>query len=105
MAVIVIVLTLLSVKLFHLQSGHPTPAYLVVNVVYSLAAALVAGIVAGKIADRSAVAHGIALAILMLIFGAISFSHHPLGQPLWYQVFLLLAPPLAAIAGSALVRR
>jgi hypothetical protein len=105
MAAVVILLTTLSVKLFHLRSGHPTPPYLVANVLYSLGAAELGGFVTAKIAQRSPIAHGIALALLMLLLSIVSYKNHPPGQPLWYQIFLIIAPPLVAIAGAALTTR
>jgi putative membrane protein (TIGR04086 family) len=104
MAVIVIALTLLCVKFIHLNSGHPTPLYLTLNVLYCLAAALLGGLITAKIARRSPLAHGLALALLMFVLGVLSYTTHPPGQPLWYQIFLTIAPPLAAIAGAAAQR-
>ena len=102
MAAIVIVLTLFSMKVFSLQSGHPTPVYLALNVVYSAIAAGLGGYVAAAIGCRSPVVHGLVLAALMLALSVVSFNTSSAGQPFGYRVFLVAVLPLAAIAGAAL---
>jgi hypothetical protein len=104
MFVLVIVCTLLSLALMHLKTGHPTPGYLVINVVYSLAAAVAGGWVAARVAGYRPLAHGVALALLMFVQGGLFLLHPAASQPFLYQVFLVIFPPLAAIGGSALVR-
>ena len=46
----VIVLTLIFVKTMGLKSGHPTPGYLAINVIYSFLAAAIGGYVTARIA-------------------------------------------------------
>jgi hypothetical protein len=105
MMIVVIVLTFACIAFFHLQSGHPTPLYLAINMVYSLVAALLGGWITGRLAGRAPVAHGVALAILMLAMGMMSLLHPAAGQSMLYLVFLATAPPLVAIAGSILSLR
>jgi hypothetical protein len=105
MAVIVMALTLLSVFALHLKSGRPTPGYLTLNVIYSLAAAVFGGWLTARLAGRSPIAHGIALAVVMLVLSAVSYLQSTGTQPIAYQVFLVLMPPVAAIAGAWLSRR
>jgi len=105
MAVIVMVCTVVSMKALNLKSGQPTPVYLGINVAYSLLAALLGGFIAAKIAGKSPLAHGIALAALMLVLSALSFKTSAGGQPFAYRIFLVIGPPLAAIAGAELARR
>ena len=102
---VVLVLTILTVMLLHLKSGHPTPLYLGLNVVYSLGAAMLGGWVAARIGRIMPIAHVIALALLMLAFGVFLLRHPAPGQPYGYLVFLVVAPPLVAIAGAALASR
>jgi len=104
MAVIVMALTLLSVFALHLKYGNPTPGYLTLNVIYSLAAAVFGGWLAALAAGRAPVAHGIALAVVMLVLSAVSYVHSSGSQPVAYQVFLIVAPPLAAVLGAWLYR-
>ena len=105
MMIVVIVLTIVSMKAFHLQSGHPTPVYLTLNILYSIAAALLGGCVTAKIARRSPIVHGVALALIMLALSLVTFSTSAGGQPLGYRIFVVIALPLAAVAGSALTRQ
>jgi hypothetical protein len=104
MFVIVIACTLLSVALMHLKTGHPTPGYLVLNVVYSLAAAVAGGWVAARVAGYRPITHGVALAALMFVQSALFLLQPAPSQPFLYQVFLTIVPPLAAIGGAALAR-
>ena len=102
---LVIALTVLAVHTMHLQSGHPTPAYLAVSTVYSLLAALAGGFAAGRIAGWQPIAHGLVLAVIMVVLNVLSF-HHASGtataQPHWYMLMLEFVAPAMALAGSAL---
>lgn len=105
MAVVVIVLTLVSVQVFALKSGHPTPGYLVVNVAYSFAAAALGGYVTALLAPSRPLVHGYILAGVMLVMGALSYVQYRGTQPLWYQALITVVTPLAAIAGARLRAR
>jgi hypothetical protein len=105
MSFVVIVCTIVCVHAMHLQSGHPTPAYLGVNVAYSLAAAALGGYVAARIAGYRPLLHSGLLGAIMFCFGALQLRHPAPAQPYAYQVFLAIAPPLAAWAGGLLVRK
>ncbi len=99
------VLALIFIKALHLQTHHPTPGYLAINLVYSYAAAVLGGWVAAKVAGYRLLEHGIALGLLMLIGGLLFLIHPPEGQPLWYGWVLTLASPPLAVLGAALARR
>ena len=105
MSFVIIVLTLLSIKTMGLKSGHPTPGYLVINVVYSFLAAAAGGFVTALIAAVKPVEHAYVLACVMLVMGALSYAHYRGTQPGWYQLLLVLVPPLCAIAGAAICAR
>jgi uncharacterized membrane protein YfcA len=105
MMVVVVACTLASVALLHLKSGNPTPGYLVLNVVYSLAGAFLGGWVTARLAGVAPVGHGVALAVLIVLLSALSYVHYTGLQPLGYQIFVTVFPPFAAIAGAAIVRR
>jgi len=105
MGVFVIVLTLFCVAALHVQSGHPTPLYLMLNIAYSAVAAIAGGWVCARVAGYRPVAHGVALAVLMLLSSAAALRHPAPGQSLTYQITLAALMPLAAIAGSSLRRR
>ncbi len=105
MFVVVLVFTVIFVKALHLQSHHPTPGYLVINVAYSFAAALVGGFVTAKLAGYRPVEHGIALGAVILLVGALFLVHPPVGQPVWYGWALTFLAPVWAILGAATQRR
>jgi hypothetical protein len=100
MFVAVIPLTLIAVKLFGLQSGHPTSGYLLYNVAANLIAAFFGGLVTGLVAVTQRVRHGIALATLLLVMAALSYLHYRGQQPLWYQLLLIAVPPCFVVLGA-----
>ena len=81
MFVIVIVCTVVCLQTMHLKSGHPTPGYLVINVIYSLAAAFAGGWVAARAAGYNPVIHGIILGAIMLVQSALFLLHPAASQP------------------------
>jgi hypothetical protein len=95
MMLVVIALTLVMVKTMGLQSGHPTPAYLAANLVYSLAASALGGLTTGSIAAERRVRHG-----YILVMGALSYTHYKGGQPAWYQGTMVVVPPMLAVLGA-----
>ncbi len=101
----IVVFTLISVATLHLKSGHPTPGYLVFNVLYSFAAATAAGFVAALIAGRKPLQHGLVLAAIMLAFGIFSYRRYAGLQPLWYQFMMLVVPPLCVMLGALIEAR
>lgn len=100
MAICVIVLTLVTVKLMGIQSGHPTPVYLFLNVFYSVGAGFLGGWVTGVLAKRNAVAHGLVLAGIMLVLGIFGLKNPAPGQSMMYLILITLACPLAAVLGA-----
>ena len=105
MMVAVIALTLIFVKTMGLKSGNPTPGYLVLNAVYSFLAAAVGGYVTALIAQFKPMSAACGLAILMAILAVLSYRHYTGLQPFWYQVMMMFAPSLCAVAGAALYAR
>ena len=81
MMLVVIALTLVMVKTMGLQSGHPTPGYLALNVAASFFAAFVGGYTTGSIAAERRVRHGYLLAMVMLLMAALSYVHYQGAQP------------------------
>jgi hypothetical protein len=105
MMLTVVVLTLIFVKTMGQHSGHPTPAYLAVNVVYSLLAASIGGFATAAVAKVKPVRHGAALAAVMFVLSVLSYLHDTGGQPVWYRGMLMIVPSLCAVAGAALYAR
>ena len=100
MMLVVIALTLVMVKTMGLQSGHPTPGYLVFNVAASFFAAFVGGFTTGSIAAERRVRHGYLLAMVMLLMAALSYVHYQGAQPAWYQAMMVVVPPVVAVLGA-----
>lgn len=105
MSFVVIVLTVIAVNAMGLKSGHPTPGYMVINVVYSFFAAGAAGFVTALIAKVNPLEHAYVLAGIMLVMGVVSYVHYTGTQPGWYKVMMVVVPPLCAIAGAAICAR
>jgi hypothetical protein len=102
MVIVVMVFTIVSVKALHLQSGHPTPLYLTLNVAYSVFAAMAGGYVSARIAMHHPLHHAYFLAGLIELLSLVSYFHYHGSQPLWYQLMLCIVPPLFVIAGAVL---
>jgi hypothetical protein len=103
MAVMVMVLTVIAVKAMGLKSGQPTSGYLVLNVVYSLAAAALGGWVTGWIARPRSLEHGYVLGGLMVVMGVLSYFQYKGTQPVWYQVLMTVVPGIIAILAAGWV--
>ena len=100
MAVMVMVLTVIAVKAMGLKSAQPTPGYLELNVVYSLAAAALGGWVTGWIARPRSLEHGYVLGGLMVVMGVLSYFQYKGTQPVWYQVLMTVVPGIIAILAA-----
>lgn len=104
MVAIVLMSTLTFVRLFHIQSGHPTPGFMIANTIFSALAAFTGGWLAAYIAAYKPVQHGAALAIILLAFSMLMLIHPAPGQPILYQALIAIMMPLTAIAGAATER-
>ncbi len=105
MMLTVIALTLVLVKTMGQQSGHPTPGYLVANVVYSLLAAAVGGFVTAAIAASRPVRHAVALGGVIFAMSVLSYQHYKGQQPIWYQCMMMVLPAVGAVAGAVVYAR
>lgn len=104
-AACVVVLTGAAAAAMHVQPGHPTTAYVVVNVIGSIFAAAVGGYLAARIAPRAPMLHGAILAGIILVLAALLYHAAPSGQTVAYRVLLIACPPPAVLAGAALGAR
>lgn len=70
------------------QMPEPTPAYLVVNLAYSLLAAFIGGEVTARLAGRAPMGHAMALGVVLLVLGiagaAMTSDGRQGSQPGWY---------------------
>jgi hypothetical protein len=105
MAVLVGVTTALLMKLapdWVGDLGHPQPAYVTFNLMYSLLAAMAGGYVTAWVAKGNPLIHVLALALIVLLLGALSVLQQRGMQPVWYQLTLLAISPLGVFAGGLL---
>jgi hypothetical protein len=84
------------------EEGSPRPVYVAVNLLYSFLAAVGGGFVTAFIAHQNALDTALALAIVILVLGALSTLQAKVKPPLWYLVPLLIVSPLGVIAGGLL---
>ncbi len=112
-AVLVGLSTALAAQLMLGSTGsdaEPTPAFLVVNLTYSVLFAIVGGYVAATVSDHSPLGHAAALSVFMMLLGLasgmIESGQPPTGEPVWYPwVITLLVPPTAVLGGVLVTRR
>ncbi len=103
MAIVVIALTAALQKIAPSwvgSPGHPRPAYVAVNICYSFLAAAAGGYIAAWIASGNPLRTVLALAIVVLVLGALSALQEKGKQPVWYQLALLTIAPLGVVAGG-----
>jgi len=80
--------------------GRPRPAYVAVNLGYSFLAAAAGGYVSAWVGSLAPLRTVLALAIIVLVLGAISALQAKGKQPLWFQIALLTVTPLGVVAGG-----
>ncbi len=103
MAILVIVVTAIlrkGVPEWVGMQGRPRPAYVAVNLGYSFLAAAAGGYVSAWVGSQNPLRTVLALAIIVLVLGAISALQAKGKQPLWYQVALRIISPLGVVAGG-----
>jgi hypothetical protein len=105
MAALVGVATAATVKLaprFVGQRSHPPMAYVFVNLAYSLAAAILGGYITTWVARGNFLIHIAALALIVLLLGALSALQQRGQQPIWYQLLLVAVTPVGVVLGGLL---
>jgi hypothetical protein len=83
-------------------TGNPRPAYIAVNLTYSLIAAAVGGYVCAWIAASNPVGHALVLAIAILVLSGLTALQQRGLQPLGYQIALMAIAPIGVICGGLL---
>jgi hypothetical protein len=105
MAIVVIVVTALLKQLAPQWigvQGSPRPAYVLVNLGYSFCAAAAGGFVTAWAASESPLTYVLALAVAILVLGAITALQARGQQPASYQIALLIISPFGVLAGGLL---
>jgi hypothetical protein len=87
-------------------AAPPTPAYLMMNLAYTLGAATVGGWVAGTLAPVRPFLHGVALAALLALPSVVGGGGGgAVGVPTWYPAAVGALGAAGALLGSAAVGR
>jgi len=80
--------------------GQPKAAYILVNLIYSFAAAMVGGYVTAWIADGNPLIQTLALGLIVLLLGALSAVQQRGKQPIWYALLLVALTPAGVLLGG-----
>ena len=100
---LVVVLTALLGKLvpaWVATEGKPETGYAFVNLGYSFLSAAAGGYVTAWASDANPLVLVLALAIIVLVMGALSAMQARGKQPVWYALTLLALMPLGVFAGG-----
>ncbi len=82
--------------------GHDRPIALAWNLGSTLLAALVGGYVTATLAHLNPIIHALALALIVLLLGALSALQTRGQAPIWYALLLLALAPCAVVLGGML---
>lgn len=82
---------------------QPKPGFVAVNLAYSFAAAVAGGYITARLSPTNPLLAALALAIVVLVIGAISILQTRDQQPVWYQIALLVLSALGVFAGGLLL--
>lgn len=99
--VVVLALTAVAVWIFFGgdYQAEPTPAYMGVNLAYSLGAGVLGGWVAARVAGRAPLLHGAALAVAMALLSLLSTGQDTTA-PSWYGTAVTVVGALGALLGA-----
>lgn len=103
MALLVILVTALLTRLapdWVDSRISPRPSYVFVNLGYSFLASAAGGYVTTWVADGNPLADMLALAVVVLVLGALSALQARGRQPLWYQAALIVIAPIGVVVGG-----
>lgn len=84
------------------RPGHDRPIALAWNLGSTLLAALVGGYVTATLAHLNPLIHALALALIVLLLGALSALQTRGQAPIWYALLLLALAPCAVVLGGML---
>jgi hypothetical protein len=76
-----------------------TTGYLLFNLLYTIGAAILGGYITARMAAQDPLVHGMALAFIVLLFGALSALQQRGAQPIWNQLLTVAATPFGVILG------
>lgn len=84
------------------EQPNPRPGYAALNIVYSFLAALAGGYVTAIMPSANPLILVLALAIIVLVLGALSALQSRGKQPVWYAITLVAITPAGVMAGGML---
>jgi uncharacterized membrane protein len=83
-------------------TGNAPANYLVLGVVWTIAAAVVAGYVTARIAGAHEFPHAAAVGMLMIVMSFLSMRQEGASTPGWYQIAIAGCGPISAMIGVAI---
>lgn len=105
MTLVVIAVTAALTKLapaWSRNEGRPKPLYVLVNLSYTFAASAAGGYITAWAARENSLADVLALAVVVLVLGALSALQMRGRQPVWFQLAQVAISPLGVMAGGLL---
>lgn len=84
------------------EQGNLRPGHAALNIVYSFLAALAGGYVTAIMPSANPLILVLALAIIVLVLGALSALQSRGKQPVWYAITLVAITPAGVMAGGML---
>jgi hypothetical protein len=85
-----------------LEAGGAVMNFLLLSVVWTVAAAVLAGYTAARLAGSHEFPHAAALGLAMVIVSLLSMRQQGIGQPGWYQTTIAGCGPISAMIGAAI---
>jgi|SRR5271168_1030397 len=82
--------------------NQPRISYVFINLGYSLIAAALGGYITARIAGNAALNYTLALAVIVLLLGALSALQQRGSQPISYQLLLVAIMPVGVFLGGVL---
>jgi hypothetical protein len=84
------------------QQGHPPTGYILVNLIYSLAAAILGGYATAWIGHNNILTYTLVLGVIVLLLSGLSALQQRGMQPIWYQLLLMAIAPAGIFLGGLL---
>lgn len=85
-----------------LEAGGAVMNFLLLSVMWTVAAAVLAGYAAARLAGSHEFPHAAALGLLMVILSLLSMRQEGIRQPGWYQTTIAGCGPISAMIGAAI---
>jgi hypothetical protein len=85
-----------------LEAGGAVMNFLLLSVIWTVAAAMVSGYTTARLAGSREFPHAAALGLLMVVVSFLSMKHEGMAQPGWYQTTIAGCGPLSAMIGAAI---